>query len=176
MTVKKCANKRDARTEDIVVLPIERLRFTFTSNGKRDQVFPILSFAIYYFCSKISSFTPVLSIRIVLDSFYLLIFYFDKLSTWIRRWQFAVNVTLNLSNSLFYRSRWRRRRRHRSFLIWKRTDTRATDKGASDSPAQQNDTICWWRPAVGGRNSAIRINQCMQNIMLQNWIWLRSSQ
>ena len=51
----------------------------------RDQVFPILSFPVYYFCSKISSFTPVLSIRIVLDSFYLLIFYFEKLSTWIRR-------------------------------------------------------------------------------------------
>ena len=83
MTAKKCANKRDARTEDIVVLPIERLRFTFTSNGKRefvlrDQVFPLLSFPVYYFCSKISSFTPVLSIRIVLDSFYLLIFYFES--------------------------------------------------------------------------------------------------
>ena len=30
---------------------------------------------------KISNFTPVLSIRIVLDSFYLAIFYFEKFST-----------------------------------------------------------------------------------------------
>ena len=43
---------------------------------------------------KISSFTPVLSIRIVQDSFYPLIFYSEKFSTWIWRLPFAVNVSL----------------------------------------------------------------------------------
>ena len=36
---------------------------------------------VYYFYTKISSFTPVLSTRIVLNSFYLLIFYSEKFST-----------------------------------------------------------------------------------------------
>ena len=58
-------------------------RFTFTPNGKRefvprDQVFPSFSFIVYYFYSKVSSFTPMLSIRIVLDSFCLLIFFSEK--------------------------------------------------------------------------------------------------
>ena len=44
-----------------------------------------------------SSFTPVLYIRIVLDSFYLLIFCFEKFSTWIWRLPFGVNVNLKLS-------------------------------------------------------------------------------
>ena len=35
----------------------------------------------YYFYSKISIITPVLFIRIVLDSFYLLTFYSEKFST-----------------------------------------------------------------------------------------------
>ena len=60
---------------------------------------PLLSFTVYYFYTKISSFTPVLSIRTVLDGFYLLIFCAEKLSTWISRLPFAVNVTLNLSNT-----------------------------------------------------------------------------
>ena len=83
---------------------IERLRFTFTPNGKRefverDQVFPLIvvNCLVYYFYSK-NEYTPVLYIRIVLDSFYLLIFYFEKFSTWIWRFPFALNVTLNLSN------------------------------------------------------------------------------
>ena len=63
---------------------------------------PKLSFTVYYFYSKVSRFTPVLSIRIFLDSFYLLIFYSDKFSTCIDdvcRWPFAENVALNLSNN-----------------------------------------------------------------------------
>ena len=40
---------------------------------------------------------PVLSKRIVLDCFYLLIFYFDKFSTDVCRLPYAVNVNLNLS-------------------------------------------------------------------------------
>ena len=39
----------------------------------------------------------MLSIIIVLGSFYLLIFYSEKFSTWIWRLQFAVNVNLNLT-------------------------------------------------------------------------------
>ena len=41
---------------------------------------------------------PVLSKRIVLDCFYLLIFYFEKFSTDVCRLPCAVNVNLNLSN------------------------------------------------------------------------------
>ena len=62
---------------------------------------PSLSFTVYYFHLKISSFTPVLSIRIVLDSFYPLIFCCEKFSTSISRLPFAINVTFNLSNSDF---------------------------------------------------------------------------
>ena len=40
----------------------------------------------------------VLSTRIVLDCFYLLIFYSEKFSTDVRRLPYAVNVNLNLSN------------------------------------------------------------------------------
>ena len=40
---------------------------------------------------------PVLSKRIVLDCFYLLIFYFEKFSTAVCRLPCAVNVNLNLS-------------------------------------------------------------------------------
>ena len=40
---------------------------------------------------------PVLSTRIVLDCFYLLIFYSEKFSTDVWRLPYAVNVNLNLS-------------------------------------------------------------------------------
>ena len=81
---------------------LERLRFTFTPNGKRefvprDQVFPSFSFNDYFFYTKISSFMPVLSIQILLAFFYQLILYSEKFSTWIWRLPFAVNVNLNLS-------------------------------------------------------------------------------
>ena len=60
----------------------------------RDQVFPFLSFtACPLFYTKISRFTRDLSIRFL----YLLIFYFEKFSTWIWRLLFVVKVTLNLS-------------------------------------------------------------------------------
>ena len=42
---------------------------------------------------------PVLSKRIVLDCFYLLIFYFEKFSTDVCRLPCAVNVNLNRSNN-----------------------------------------------------------------------------
>ena len=56
------------------------------------------SFTVHYSFSKMSSFTPVLSLKTVLDSFYLLIFYLEKFSTWKWRLPFAVDVTLNFSN------------------------------------------------------------------------------
>ena len=43
---------------------------------------------------------PVLSTRIVLDCFYLLIFYSEKFSTDVFRLPYAVNVNLNLSNDI----------------------------------------------------------------------------
>ena len=46
-----------------------------------------------------SGFMQVLSIRIVLDSFCLLIFYSEKFLTWIWRLSFAVNVTVDLSSA-----------------------------------------------------------------------------
>ena len=89
--------------EKLKTIELERLSFTFVLDGKREFVprdRPSLSFTFYYFYSKISSFAPVLSIRIELDSFCLLIFCFKKYSTWIWRLQFAVNVTCNLSIKL----------------------------------------------------------------------------
>ena len=45
---------------------------------------------------------PVLSIIIVLNCFYLLIFYFEKFSTHVCRSPYAANVNLNLSNEEHY--------------------------------------------------------------------------
>ena len=45
-----------------------------------------------------SSFTPVLSVRIVMDRFYLFMVCSEKFSTWISRLPFVVNVTRNLSS------------------------------------------------------------------------------
>ena len=45
-----------------------------------DQVFLLLSFTVHYNYMEISGLTLVLSIRIVLSCFHLLIFYFEKFS------------------------------------------------------------------------------------------------
>ena len=58
---------------------------------------PYFSFTVYCFYTKIDSFMPVLSLRIVLDCFYVLIFYFEKFSTHVCRLPYAANVNLNLS-------------------------------------------------------------------------------
>ena len=84
------------------MLTLERLRFTFTPNGRRefvprDQFFPYFPFTFYCFYSQISSFMTVLTIGIVGDCFYLLNFYSEKFSTWVWRVPFAVNVHLHLS-------------------------------------------------------------------------------
>ena len=59
---------------------------------------PYFPFTLFCFYTEISSFMPVLTIGIVRDCFYLLIFYSEKFSTWFWRLPFAVNVNLNLSN------------------------------------------------------------------------------
>ena len=58
---------------------------------------PYFSFTVYCFYTKITSLMPVMSTRIVLDCFYLLIFYSEKFSTDVCRLPYAVNVNLNLS-------------------------------------------------------------------------------
>ena len=47
---------------------------------RRDLVFLLYSFTVHYNYMEISGFTLVLSIRIVLSCFHLLIFYFEKFS------------------------------------------------------------------------------------------------
>ena len=55
---------------------------------------PYFSLTLYCFYAKISSFKPVLTIGIVLDSFYLLVSYSEKFSAWVWSLPFAVNVNL----------------------------------------------------------------------------------
>ena len=61
-----------------------------------------LSFTVHYLYKKVSCFLPVLYIRIVLSCFYLLIFYFEKFSSWIWHLLFAVSMTLN-NNKIYHR-------------------------------------------------------------------------
>ena len=61
---------------------------------KFSRYFP---FTLYCFYTQKSRFMPVLTIGIVRDCFYLLIFYSGKFSTWVWRLPFVVNVNLNLS-------------------------------------------------------------------------------
>ena len=86
-------------------LTLERLRFTFMPNGRREFVShnlkhkfsPDFSFTLYCFYTKMSNFMSVLTIGIIRDCFYLVIFYSEKFSTWDWRLPFAVNVNHNLS-------------------------------------------------------------------------------
>ena len=58
---------------------------------------------------------PVLSLRIVLDCFYVLIFYFEKFSTHVCRLPYAANVNLNLSiflRELMFADRWKNRKKY----------------------------------------------------------------
>ena len=91
------------KSQECPVDTIERLRFTFTPNVNLYYVTkfsPYFSFTVYCFYTKMSSFMPVLSTRIVLDCFYLLIFYSEKFSTDVCHLPYAVNVNLNLSNNI----------------------------------------------------------------------------
>ena len=73
---------------------------------------PYFPFTLYCFYTKIGSFMPVLTIGIVRHCFYLLIFYSEKFSTWVRRLPFAVTVNLNLSNLSFRRGKPSSRSQH----------------------------------------------------------------
>ena len=72
---------------------------------------PYFSPTLYCFYAKMSSFIPVLTIGIVLDSFYLLVFYSEKFSTWISLLPFDVNANLNLSNWNFAARKWKQARK-----------------------------------------------------------------
>ena len=66
---------------------LERLRVTFTVTANLNLYYMttvslFLSFTVHILYWKICSLMPFLSISVVLDSFYLLIFYFEKFSTW----------------------------------------------------------------------------------------------
>ena len=99
---------KDNREIKIHVYP-ERQTWICTTWPSFSPHFP---FTVYCFYTKISSFMPALSIRIALDCFYLLIFYFEKFSTDVCRLPYAVNVNLNLSNirCLYERKIWIRHR------------------------------------------------------------------
>ena len=56
-----------------------------------------LCFMVHYFYPQISSFTLGFFITMVVDCFYLVIYYFEKFSTRVWRLPFAINITLNLS-------------------------------------------------------------------------------
>ena len=103
---------------------LERLRITFTPNGKRefvprDEVFPLIvvyCILLQFLLKTTSCFTPGLSITIVLDSFHLLIFYSEKFSTQNWLLPFAVNVTLNGRPCSFFRPSFGQ------IMIWVETD------------------------------------------------------
>ena len=66
---------------------LERLRVTFTVTANLNLYYMttvslFLSFTVHILYWKICSLMPFLSISVVLDSFYLLILYFEKFSTW----------------------------------------------------------------------------------------------
>ena len=83
----------------VVCVKIHVLRQTADVNLYHVTKFSTYSpFILYCFYTKISSFMPDITIGIVWDCFYLLIFYSEKFSTWVWRLQFEVNVNLNLSN------------------------------------------------------------------------------
>ena len=75
---------------------IERLRVTFTSNGKskfvpRHKVFPN-KYCRLLLITSIQKWVVSRQFYLYLNGFYQLIFYFEKYSTWI-----AVNATLYLT-------------------------------------------------------------------------------
>ena len=76
------------------VRSLERLSFTMTSNGKSDLYHVTkcpLTYRLLFTISthKLIVLRNLLSVRIILNRFYL-IFYFEKFSTWIWRFPFAV--------------------------------------------------------------------------------------
>ena len=66
--------------------------------------FPLyLSFTVHYSYKKVNRFTPILSIRIALTSFYLLISHFENFSTWISRLpRCLISLLLHIMHSVLY--------------------------------------------------------------------------
>ena len=69
------------------------------------------SFSLNCLLLLLKNFIPVLYLRIVLDSFYLLVFCSEKFSTWISLLPFAVNANLNLANWNFAARKWKQARK-----------------------------------------------------------------
>ena len=83
-------------------LLLERLRFTFTPNGRReflrrDPVSPLFSVYSLLLLRKNKQFYVSFNHRNRLERFLSAYFYSEKFSTWIWRQPFVVNVNLNLS-------------------------------------------------------------------------------
>ena len=84
---------------DVSLERLESFSFMYMSNGKRefvplDQVFSWIVAYWLLLLHKNKSFHASFIQKNFLDSIYLLIFYFDKFSTWIWRLPLALNVTL----------------------------------------------------------------------------------
>ena len=85
-------------------MTIERLRFTFTPNGKRkfvprDQVSSLTVAYCLLLPLKIKWFHASFIYKNCSGQFLSAYLYSNKFSTWIWRLPFAVNVTLNLANN-----------------------------------------------------------------------------
>ena len=119
VTAKKCTKKRDGHAEllfcqsilnllffavldDVAVvfaqapywLIREGLIFTFTSICTTWPSFPFTCILLFISSThKLVVSRNFVSMRIVLNRFYLLVFYFEKISTWTRRLPFAVYVS-----------------------------------------------------------------------------------
>ena len=109
LTVYSLCFETTALKQRTCMLWLKRLITTFTSNGKRefvprDQVSPLLAVYCSLFLHKLVVSCNFLSIRIVLSCFYLLIFYFEKFSTWIWRLPFAEYVKHEFSIVSFWPS------------------------------------------------------------------------
>ena len=74
----------------------ERLSIAFTASVRREFVPRDQGLLLYTLTTKIGRFTPILSIRIVLSCFYLLVSHFEDFSTWLSGLLFAANAMLNL--------------------------------------------------------------------------------
>ena len=104
---KKVAHKPQASVSpmspphfDVFCDLLERLSIAFTANVNLYHLskFSIyLSYTVHCNYTKIGKLTPILSIRIVLSCFYLLISHSENFSTWISNYPSALNAMLNLS-------------------------------------------------------------------------------
>ena len=102
-TSSKCHQETPKILTFLVILQVfQRLRFTFTPNGKRefvlrDQVFPLIVVNCLLLQLKNKYFHASFIHKNCCGLFYLLIFYSEKFATWIWRLPFGVNVNLSFS-------------------------------------------------------------------------------